>query len=346
MHLGPVIDVYTPSEIARAAGVPEARAIEAAGGADAVIPHAHAVRLARRLRREPVRAPGSLFSIFASSAPVRRGGVRLAVSGTLHAVVIAAVILVTTLDLAPTATTLAPDERPLTKMRLVYVASPGPGGGGGGGGLLQKTPPPKARREGRRAISSPLPIRRPPPPMEPEVKASEPPPPPLRAEALPRIVAPVAVSPADTQDRIGILEEARSEKESNGRGTGAGVGSGAGTGIGEGRGSGIGAGSGGGTGGGPFRPGSGIEPPRLLTEVKPDYPEDARRSGREGTVDMEIVVRRDGSVGDVRILKGLSSSALNDRAVQAVRQWRFSPARRLGTLVDVIVEVSVEFKMR
>jgi len=60
---------------------------------------------------------------------------------------------------------------------------------------------------------------------------------------------------------------------------------------------------------------------------------------------LEIVVRRDGSVGDIRILKGLAGG-LNDRAVQAVRQWRFSPASRQGAPVDVIVEVAVEFKLR
>src|SRR5439155_11085679 len=108
---------------------------------------------------------------------------------------------------------------------------------------------------------------------------------------------------------------------------------------------GIGPGSGGGIGGGPYRPGSGITPPRLLREVKADYTEDARRRGLAGEVVLEIVVRRDGSVGDVKLLQGLGSG-LNDRAVQAVRQWRFSPAERLGTPVDVIVEVSVEFKLR
>ena len=92
-------------------------------------------------------------------------------------------------------------------------------------------------------------------------------------------------------------------------------------------------------------PGSGIEPPKLLHEVKPDYTEDARLRRVEGEVVMEIVVRRDGSVGDVRTLRGLGGG-LNDRAIQAVRQWRFSPARRLGSPVDVIVEVSVEFKVR
>ncbi|MEN3337516.1 MAG: periplasmic protein TonB, partial [Acidobacteriota bacterium] len=104
-------------------------------------------------------------------------------------------------------------------------------------------------------------------------------------------------------------------------------------------------GSGGGTGGGPYRPGSGIEAPRLLREVKADYTEQARRAGISGDVVLEIIVRRDGSVGDVKVLEGLGGG-LNERAVQAVRQWRFAPATRRGSAVDVIVEVAVEFKLR
>jgi TonB family protein len=79
--------------------------------------------------------------------------------------------------------------------------------------------------------------------------------------------------------------------------------------------------------------------------VKADYTEDARTRGVSGDVILEIVVRRDGSVGDVRVLQGLAGG-LNDRAVQAVRQWRFAPARRQGAPVDVVVEVAVEFKLR
>ena len=107
----------------------------------------------------------------------------------------------------------------------------------------------------------------------------------------------------------------------------------------------VGPATGGGSGGGPYRPGSGIEAPQLLREVKADYTEDARQRGLSGDVVLEIVVRRDGSVGDIKILQGLGGG-LNDRAVQAVRQWRFAPARRQGVAVDVIVEVAVEFKLR
>jgi protein TonB len=79
--------------------------------------------------------------------------------------------------------------------------------------------------------------------------------------------------------------------------------------------------------------------------VKADYTEEARRRNIEGEVVLEIVVRRDGSVGDVKLVNGLGSG-LNDRAITAVKQWRFSPAKRLGAPVDVIVEVAVEFKLR
>jgi TonB family protein len=83
----------------------------------------------------------------------------------------------------------------------------------------------------------------------------------------------------------------------------------------------------------------------VLREVRPDYTEEGRRRGLEGDVVLEIVVRRDGSVGDVKLLQGLGGG-LDQRAVEAVRQWRFTPAQRRGVPVDVIVEVAVEFKLR
>jgi protein TonB len=116
-------------------------------------------------------------------------------------------------------------------------------------------------------------------------------------------------------------------------------------GSGPGVGPGVDDGTGGGAGGGPYRPGSGVEPPRLLREVKAQYTEEARTRGITGDVILEIVIKSDGSVGDVKVLRGLGFG-LDDRAVAAVRNWKFSPARRLGTPVDVIVEVEVEFSLR
>jgi TonB family protein len=354
-------DFYSPREIAAAAGVPEADVVTALGGVRGLLNHEDAVRLGRQLAlaaRRPraatpqsaslpaAKAPGPLFSLFSESARAHRStGVPLAVSSTLHAGVIVFAIFLASFNLSPRAASLS-DDSPAEPMRLVFVATPGPGGGGGGGGLRQKAPAPKALREGTRTLSSPIPARREPKPVEPVPAPPEPKPePPLKAEPLPTVVAPIITAPADRRNRVGVLEEKTVETESHGPGQGGGAGTGRGTGLGPGEGSGIGPGSGGGTGGGPYRPGSGIAPPRLLREVKADYTEDARQRGISGEVELEIVVRRDGSVGDVRILKGLAGG-LNDRAVQAVRQWRFSPATRQGAPVDVIVEVAVEFKLR
>jgi len=346
-------DLYSAREIALAAGVSEAQVIALIGPGTGYVRHDEAVRIGRvallvvRRSSEPREGRAGLFAIF-SQAPPTIGSKRVfALSSTVHAGVLAFCVFVTAFNLAPRAASLKPDDQAAEPMRLVFLATPGPGGGGGGGGLLQKAPPPKALREGQQRISSPLPIRREPKPIvaAPEPPKPAPPPPPLVAETLPAVVAPIIAAPADTRSRVGVMQQTTAENDSHGPGKGGGAGTGTGTGLGEGDGSGVGPGSGGGTGGGPFRPGSGIEPPRLLREVRADYTEDARQRGLSGDVVLEIVVRRDGSVGDIKILQGLAGG-LNDRAVQAVRQWRFAPARRQGTPVDVVVEVAVEFKLR
>jgi TonB family protein len=347
MRPAPQADLYSPREIALAAGVPEAAVRDALGAARDLVPFDEAVRVGRHLAQpasydtrdpSPARVPQSSGRIPQSHS------LPLIVSSTFHVAAIA--LLFATFNLAPRAAALRVDDIPADPMRLVFLATPGPGGGGGGGGLLQPTPAPKALREGTRKISSPLPARVEPKPVVAVPAPPEPKPePPLKSEQLPVVVAPIITAPADTRTRVGVLTQTTADADSHGPGSGGGAGSGKGTGLGEGDGSGVGPGSGGGTGGGPYRPGSGIEPPRLLHEVKADYTEDARLRGLAGEVVLEIVVRRDGSVGDVRMLQGLGGG-LNERAVQAVRQWRFTPARRLGTPVDVIVEVAVEFRLR
>jgi TonB family protein len=347
----PPSDVFTADELASAAGVSLAAVqvlledgtiacVRTVGGA-CFIARAEAVRagrmlLTRRSSQPPARA--ELFDRPTTGARTARAP--FAISSLLHAGAIGTVLAATTLGLGH-ATRAAEPER-TTDTRLVFLSIPGPGGGGGGGGLRQRLMPPAAKRKGTRSLDSPLQVRRPlpePKPLPPVPHRAEPPAP------LPPVEAPVAKSPANDRDQPGVLEQTTARNDTHGPGSDTGIGTGAGTGVGAGRGAGIGEGEGGGTGGGPYRPGSGIEPPTLLREVKPDYTEDARRRGVEGDVVMEIVVRHDGSVGDVRIVQGLGAG-LDGRAVEAVRQWRFAPAHRRGAPVDVIVEVAMEFKIR
>jgi len=362
-------DVYTVQDIAAAAGVPErlvahlvargeirsVAALMPAGhpvdpGLYGYVSHEEAVRAVRALAAGlPVAMPvpaGTLGRELFGPAPQgnRPASMPLAVSTSLHGVVAATILLAGSLSATATPTPTEPLKDP-EPVRLVFLATPGPGGGGGGGGLKMKAPPPKAERKGSSSVSSPLPVRKPPPPLEAKPRVVEPPPTPIEAKILPPVMAPIATKPADTQDREGLMAKSEETQPSSGPGAGGGVGTGQGTGLGQGDGSGIGEGSGGGTGGGPYRPGSGVEPPRLLKEVRAQYSDAARRANLEGEVELEIVIRRDGSVGDVKVLRGLGMG-LNEQAIQAVRQWRFAPARLKGTPVDVIVEVAVEFRLR
>jgi len=360
-------DVYTPGEIAQAAGVSDAQVVAllqrgtirsvgdlASASTDprrgGYVPHAEAVRAVRALR-----GTGSVTATDSGATPKllaplparpRATTVPLLVSTSLHAVVAGILLVLGSLGLTTAderLNVLEPDPQPL---RLVYLALPGPGGGGGGGGMKMPTPPPRAERKGPERVSSPIPARRLPPPVTPPPPRPEPPPPPLEAKTLPPVMAPVAPLAADALNQEGLMEETpKAAPPSQGSGSGGGTGSGQGTGLGEGKGSGIGEGEGGGMGGGPYRPGSGVLPPRLLREVRADYTDEARRANITGEVVLEIVVRRDGTVGDIRVLRRLDPG-LDQRAVQAVRQWRFAPATLKGAAVDVVVEVGVEFKLR
>jgi periplasmic protein TonB len=358
-------EVYSFREVADAAGVAESLVRDAvargeirtladlmpdAGGGGGYIAHAEALRVVRALRRgEPLqpRDGSGLGQLLVPASDRPRGTtLPLLVSTSLH-VVIASLLLVLGsigfMTAEERTDVIEPEAQPV---RLVYLALPGPGGGGGGGGLRMPTPPTKAERKGPQKASSPVPARRVPPPITPPPPRPEPPPPPLEAKTLPPVMAPVATVAADTRNREGLMKEMPTEAApSGGSGSGGGSGTGQGTGLGEGAGSGIGPGEGGGMGGGPYRPGSGVEPPRLIKEVRADYTDQARRANVSGEVVLEIVVRRDGTVGDIRVLQRLGSG-LDQRAIEAVRQWRFAPARLKGAPVDVIVEVAVEFKLR
>ena len=359
-------EVFTVDEVSRAAGVPRERvvALVAAGELQWVtgtrfISGADAVRVGKWLRRTAPAVALTPAEIFSAASDARRTAtVPAFASSFVHALLFGLVVLLSSVDMNTSITEVQAHE----PVRMVFVVSPGPGGGGGGGGLRNPLPAPKIERTSaapRRALTVPAVTLRPvvttpkrdvAPPKRPTPAAAPtvaPKPPQKEPEPLPSnvLVAPVVAAASDARDREGVIERGQGNANSQGSGTGGGSGTGHGTGNGEGLGSGIGDGSGGGTGGGPYRPGSGIEPPRLLREVKAEYTEEARRRSLSGDVLLEIVVRSDGSVGDVRLVRGLGSG-LDQRAVQAVRQWRFDPARRKGSPVDVLVEVAVEFVLR
>jgi protein TonB len=223
--------------------------------------------------------------------------------------------------------------------QIVWLSEPGPGGGGGGGGNRMKEPPRQAELPGKEKITVPV-------TKAPTLEA------PKRVKDEPNPVAQLnipAKSLASAVDSLpGQIEAPPGPPTASlGSGSGGGAGTGTGTGIGPGTGSGLGPGSGGGTGGGVYHPGNGVTTPRLVREVKPQYSADAMRAKIQGTVWVQCVVRPDGSVSDVEVIRSLDPVfGLDQEAVKAARQWRFQPGTRLGEPVPVQITIELTFTLR
>jgi periplasmic protein TonB len=88
-------------------------------------------------------------------------------------------------------------------------------------------------------------------------------------------------------------------------------------------------------------------PPVLLSDVRPKYPPIARARGVEGLVVVEVIIDHEGHVESDSVQVKQSASAFDAAATEAVRQWRFRPARNAaGRTVRVILEVPIRFQLR
>jgi len=71
------------------------------------------------------------------------------------------------------------------------------------------------------------------------------------------------------------------------------------------------------------------------------------RAKIQGSVTLEIVVRPDGSVGDVRVIRSLDSSfGLDRQAIIAAKKWRFAPGTRNGEPTPVVMTIDLTFVLR
>ena len=205
-------------------------------------------------------------------------------------------------------------------------------GGGGGGGERNPLPATKGRlpRFAMEQFTPPVAvIRNPQPklPMEPTV-----------------VVPPDIKVPQPNLAQYGDPLSNVMAPLSGGPGSGGGIGTGSGGGVGSGSGPGVGPGYGGGIGGGVFRVGGNVSAPVLIYKVEPQYSEEARKAKYQGTVVIWMIVDVDGLPHNIRVVKSVGLG-LDERAVEAVRQWRFKPAMRLGQPVPVYTTVEVTFRL-
>src|SRR5262249_32766569 len=129
-------------------------------------------------------------------------------------------------------------------------------------------------------------------------------------------------------------------------GPGDSLGHGNGTGIGSGTGGGLGPGEGGGTGGGAFRAGvNGVGMPTCFYAPDPQYSDEARKAKYQGIVVLQGTITLYGLVTNISVVKS-PALGLDEKAVEAVRQWRCKPAQGPnGKPVPTIVPIEVTFRL-
>jgi TonB family protein len=93
------------------------------------------------------------------------------------------------------------------------------------------------------------------------------------------------------------------------------------------------------------RVGPDVSPPRIIYRVEPEYSESAKGERLTGTVVLDLMIREDGTPNVLRVVRSLRSD-LDENAINALEQWRLSPAMKDGMPVKVRVNVEVNFNLK
>lgn len=254
-----------------------------------------------------------------------------AISFGIHAVVIALVLTLAlrahTIVTLAASTTLTPlDLKSYTPPVILPVEKPMGGGGGGGAREIveaskghmpvvveQQFAPPQISRLDRPKL---------------EIEPSE----------------QVKIPENSNLPNIGVSQSPQVKLVSQGSGGGSGFGQGLGGGIGVGHGNGVGSGSGGGYGGGLMSVGGGVAAPLVIHSVEPEFTQTAREANFQGSVLIQLIVDSQGNPQNIRVTRHLGMG-LDEKAVEAVGQYRFKPATYQGHPVSVQIVIEVEFHL-
>lgn len=232
------------------------------------------------------------------------------------------ILFVSTSKHSPLALLIPVRDTPVYLPRALQVVR-----GGGGGGQHSPLPAPKGQppKPAPRVFTMPVMI----------IRETHPP-----LEMPPEVLGPATNLPAIDITHIGSLA-GQAGPMSGGPGGGGGLGSHKGPGAGGKDGPGIGDDTGGDIAGLPRKYAT---KPTLISKTEPEYSEEARKAKVQGTVVLSIVVSAWGQVSNIRVLRSLGLG-LDERAIDAVRQWKFRAATVDGKPAPAQAVVEVNFRL-
>jgi TonB family protein len=246
----------------------------------------------------------------------RRMGGAFGVSAVLHvSLAIIAIVLLTS------EAARAPGDTPPFPTKFVFISTPDAGGGGGG----HPAPAPRQQQLEVPPHRQPVPV--------PITAVVTPPP-----QPTPVLEVPVETDAAKILRAAGLsMTTLAAAPGGEGRGRTAGRGDGD---------HGVGPGPPDRGFGEALSAGGDVTSPVLVKRVDPKYTSEAMVTKITGVVVLEAVVRADGTIGAVRVVKSLDAKFGLDRtATEAAKQWVFKPGTRRGQPVDVLVTLVLEFRL-
>ncbi|MGC9157991.1 MAG: energy transducer TonB [Terracidiphilus sp.] len=143
---------------------------------------------------------------------------------------------------------------------------------------------------------------------------------------------------------LGIKDSINVKLASNGQGGANGMGTGYGGGLGSGSGNGYGAGSGGNYGGGIYHVGGGVSMPVVIHSVEAEFTDEARRNKYQGVCIISIIIDVHGNPHNPRVVRALGMG-LDQKAIEALMQYKFRPAMKDGKPVPVELPVEINFRL-
>jgi TonB family protein len=93
-----------------------------------------------------------------------------------------------------------------------------------------------------------------------------------------------------------------------------------------------------------YRVGGGVTAPRLTYSPSPEYSKEARKAKYQGICVLWLIVGADGNPRDIEVARTLGKG-LDEKAIEAVKKWKFEPARKDGQPVEVQINVEVSFRL-
>jgi len=250
-----------------------------------------------------------------------------------HVAVVGTLIYLSTLTISKpkvisdTSILMEPIELSLPKMELKS-------GGGGGGGTKAPTPASKGvlPKAADKQFVPPTPI----------ITQAQP-----YLTAEPTIVAPQLANLLPVTDLLHMGDpNGVVGPPSAGTGSGGGIGAGTGHGVGTGDGAGAGPGSGGGFGGGVYKVGGngGASAPTCPVQPEPNYSDDARKAHIQGTVVLDSIIQKDGTI-DVNKVERSLGYGLDDEAKKVLKRWKCNPGKVNGQPVAVQLQIVINFHL-